>query len=513
MATGVLLAAMMVMAVASGHAHRLSRLHIAEADRDTATRHHQRVARLVLETESQREDRDIPPQRRWPGPTTVASVEAQLAEFHVTLPPAVGGWLAANRGDASTHRFSHRAGERFSPFVHTATGRVTGGLFPEQSLENPTAWLIDTFDVTFVIVYILPLVILALTYDIVSGEREAGTLGLVASQPIRVATWLWARLLARALLCAFAVLPPMVAAAVVGAPPSWSAALVTVTAAMAIVVIYAAFWFAAAMAVNVAGGSSATNALVMAGAWLLLVAVVPAGVDLASRALRDPGLRAAFADRERRLSLIVNPQVDAAMAAINQIRRERWSAWPLSLMAASDHPSFTEPLDVPEAGPLIATLRRGQPHWPEALSANELTRALAEYRRMQMEDGLAPLVAALDADAARQRRVSALAALASPAAVAQVLLDDWAGVSERRHRAFMAQLDAFLRARSEWFAAKALQSGIVSSTEIAALEPFRFVDESTMARLRHSVTGMVGLLVPLLLVLIRATRRTALPIH
>ena len=44
---------------------------------------------------------------------------------------------------------------------------------------------------------------------------------------------------------------------------------------------WGAFWFAAAIAVNSRRGTSARNALLLTGAWLLLVVLIPGGVGVA----------------------------------------------------------------------------------------------------------------------------------------------------------------------------------------------------------------------------------------
>jgi ABC-2 type transport system permease protein len=44
------------------------------------------------------------------------------------------------------------------------------------------------FDLAFVILYLYPLLILSLGYNLVSGEKEAGTLALTLSQPVALRT-------------------------------------------------------------------------------------------------------------------------------------------------------------------------------------------------------------------------------------------------------------------------------------------------------------------------------------
>ena len=61
-----------------------------------------------------------------------------------------------------------------------------GGAWDERlhrNLENPLRLLFGRFDAAFVILFLLPIAILILSYNQLSGERELGTLPLLGCQP------------------------------------------------------------------------------------------------------------------------------------------------------------------------------------------------------------------------------------------------------------------------------------------------------------------------------------------
>ena len=64
-------------------------------------------------------------------------------------------------------------------------------------VENPLNLMVGRFDLAFVVIYLLPLLVLALSYNVLSEEREQGTLALTLSQPVSarsvVAAKLWFR--------------------------------------------------------------------------------------------------------------------------------------------------------------------------------------------------------------------------------------------------------------------------------------------------------------------------------
>ena len=65
--------------------------------------------------------------------------------------------------------------------------RVSSRLDPLRdrydTLESPRALALGHLDLVFVLVHLLPLLIFALGYDLVSGERERGTLPLLLVSP------------------------------------------------------------------------------------------------------------------------------------------------------------------------------------------------------------------------------------------------------------------------------------------------------------------------------------------
>lgn len=64
---------------------------------------------------------------------------------------------------------------------------------PENPLHAATGW----FDIAFVVTFLLPLMVFAFGYDVLSGERERGTLALVLAQPITPFALLVTKLAAR----------------------------------------------------------------------------------------------------------------------------------------------------------------------------------------------------------------------------------------------------------------------------------------------------------------------------
>lgn len=144
----------------------------------------------------------------------------------------------------------------------------------ESDTANPEMALGGTFDFAFVLVYLLPLVAIALVHDLVSGEREAGRLSLVlatASAPIRM----WGRrVLLRYGLVLFAILLPFAVGCSVAGVPVLQALAVALVA-----MLYAAFWFGVFAFLAARVHSSAVAAMAMFAVWLGLTLLLPTAAN------------------------------------------------------------------------------------------------------------------------------------------------------------------------------------------------------------------------------------------
>ncbi len=159
-----------------------------------------------------------------------------------------------------------------------------------EQAENPLKMLIGNFDLAFVVVYLLPLFILALSFNLISSEKESGVLGLLLSQPISLRTLLLAKITLRVVLIFGAILSfILLSIFIAGVDGSEPGAISKLILWLFVDTIYGAFWFALALVVNALGKTSAANAVILASFWLLLVLLIPAAsAFVAKRIYRSP---------------------------------------------------------------------------------------------------------------------------------------------------------------------------------------------------------------------------------
>ncbi len=144
----------------------------------------------------------------------------------------------------------------------------------ESESVNPELAAAGRFDFAFVLVYLAPLFVIALMHDLVSGEREAGRLRLIASLPVPGARLWWRRIGLRFALVLTALLLPFGVGAATAGVPLPAALLVA-----GVVALYLAFWFGVSALVAASVRASSTGAAVLLAVFVVLTLVLPTLVN------------------------------------------------------------------------------------------------------------------------------------------------------------------------------------------------------------------------------------------
>lgn len=149
----------------------------------------------------------------------------------------------------------------------------------ENEAANPELALPGRFDLAFVVVYLAPLVLIALLHDLWSGEREAGRFFALAALP-QANRRLWlSRVLVRVAGVLVALLVPFaVGALLAGTTPMRGLAFAGLIALVCL------FWTGVILLVARRSTGSAVNAASLAAIWFALTLVAPAAANLAINA-------------------------------------------------------------------------------------------------------------------------------------------------------------------------------------------------------------------------------------
>lgn len=373
------------------------------------------------------------------------------------MPPAATGALSIGQSDLYPYYFkiSTNSKETFAN---------------NDEIENPVHLLAGRFDLAFVIVYLLPLMILAFSYNLVSAEKEAGTLALTLSQPVTLSRVVLAKAGLRALfILALATLVPLAGVVAGGVDVAAEGVLPRLLLWIVVTGVYGLFWFGLAIVVNAAGKSSATNAIVLASAWLLIVLLIPAILNLAVNSAYPVPSRVEM--------------IQAIRTAGDEATRQGSQVLARYL---EDHPELA-PARGGDSAPDFATL---------LIAVNDATERKV---RPVLEDFERQV-------ASRQAMVDDLRYV-SPAITAQLAFNDLAGSSSQRYRHFLSQVDDYHLRWREFFVPRIMARQKIAVADLDRLPAFEFREEETGAVARRVQAGVLGILLPGLALLVPALQR------
>lgn len=198
---------------------------------------------------------------RWQNPESPIAIGNYYPRV-AAMDPIDMGFLAVGQSDIFTHYV-----------MPTVSGDDFALSFTEMT--SPIQLLFGSFDLMFVVIYLLPLIIIAFSYNVLSEEKERGTLRLIASQPISIRKWVLQKLALRLFWMTLIII--IVSAIVFSLYANVSIA--NFISFLTLVFCYMLFWFSLAFAINVSIANSAKNALSLLGLWIVFVLLIPSVIS------------------------------------------------------------------------------------------------------------------------------------------------------------------------------------------------------------------------------------------
>ena len=359
----------------------------------------------------------------------------------VILPPAPLGPLAIGQTDLLPGRY-------------LVTARGAHNFLGSAGIDNPLRLALGNFDVAFVIVWLLPLAVIALTFNLVSGERERGVLAIAAAAGSDLTRFIAAKCLIRALVLLAALWASLLLAALAGGLALGSGAVLMLWLVWGVTAtLYGAFWFALAVWVNTRGLASDLNASVLTAAWLLFVVLAPALTNLAATTVFAAPSRVALTTALR----------EATEAADKRAAGERDKYF-------FDHPGA-----------------RGQD-----MDMSDYYRSVARSER-QVSAAMLPLLAGFDQQAGRQQQLVGRLQYLSPGTLAYEVLTSLAGSDGARHRQLRAAALDFHGGWRDFFESRLLAAKPLDAADYARMPVFAFSEPAPAALLRRNLAPLLAL--------------------
>jgi ABC-2 type transport system permease protein len=473
-----------------------------------------RARRAIEENEQQAKAKGEPLEPARIGPRHPLTALIRLSEFQVGLPPLSLAPLGSDQSELYPATYKYRwSDDDFVPSLPTTEARSLGGLLPERPVDNPLKWLLGRFDLGFVVLYLYPLVILALSFNLLAAERESGALALLLSQPIRLRTLVQGKVAVRAALISLvAVLLPALAIYLSQKLIGLETSVVRLLLWMFAVSVSGLFWFGLAVWVNARHHSAARNALTLFVGWMVITILIPALGSLLAQTFFPAPTGAAIAETERAARFETQSSISGR---INRITDEMGNRYPIiegkeETLERYRHALFIDLVEIPTESGILNRFLQQHPEIPRQVTVNQLRQIGRQARNEFIEQTLAPLLALRHRQQQRQQRLLSFFSWLSPALALQKAVSGLAGADRARHERFLDQLDRYIRGLNNRLLPRIYRHESVRAADLETLGAFAF-NEETNAQLIRRLLPELALLtaLPLLISLFvsRALRR------
>lgn len=312
-------------------------------------------------------------------------------------------------------------------------------LFHTAEIENASVLYNGHFDIGFVLVFILPLLVIAITYNIASFDKEHGTMGLLLSGSTSFKQIVTARFLFRGLVLYFStILLLIIGIAVTGNFSAFFTLQFWIL--LLIIALYIAFWCAVSLWVNSYQKSSSFNASILASLWLILVVLLPGFIKEFSTKIHPmPSKIALIAERREVADSIRNKSNEA----LNQFME--------------DHPDL---VPNPNADKRI---KNAIDRFSVDVAVNEKMKPMEDQFERQLEN---------------QETTIEHYRFLSPAVMMQKMVDYLSGNSKERYSEFTSQLNDFREQYRTFFAKKIFEAEKFKSTDYDQIPKAHFVEKN-----------------------------------
>lgn len=327
--------------------------------------------------------------------------------------------LAIGQSDLYTHQIKISSREDLATLTFT-------------EMSNPVQLLFGNFDLVFVLTYLIPLIIIAFTYNLQSQELESGRLKLLASNPIDPRMWLLQRYITRFLsLCLILALAVLFTLLLLKVPFNLRLAGMILLAFG-----YAFFWFAVSFVVNVFGTSSSKNAVILLSLWIVLVLIIPAAVNQTSGTLYPTPSRVVLLNEIRQMKSDLSKEQDKVLAEYLR-----------------NHPELARNEGENRFG-----------YWQGFFASQDM-----------MEQSLSPLVEQFDEQVREQQNWVNTWRFLSPAILFQTSFIELAGTSSRQYNDFKQQVKDFTIDWRGYFMPMVFENRMLVSDDLETLPRFEYV--------------------------------------
>jgi len=342
-------------------------------------------------------------------------------------------------------------------------------LFARYELEDPVSLRLGAFDLSKAILFVLPLVLIALCFEVLSSDRDARRQGLLVANNASIPGIFWSRLLIRAgsALGLMLVISLSLFFAQAG-DTAWAHRLPYFGLWMLSAMLYGLFWTALIGFVASRNRRGEVNALLLLLSWAALTLILPAGALAVVETLYPLPSRVALLAESREIEI----QTELEAPRITQ-------------RFLIDHPET--PVD------------------PSSTMPDYFRTAF--FVTSAVDRATKPLLDRIEITMAQRQATLARLGFLSPVITMQGVFNDIAGTSSERHLRYMAAARALKAAYAKRAAPYIVAGRRLPVEETANLPVFHLENDSPAILLRRNWRVLLFLAAASSVLCVLASRR------
>ena len=341
-----------------------------------------------------------------------------------------------------------------------------------RELVSPIEQVFGQLDLAFIWVYLLPLIIIVISFNALSAEKESGRLAIIASQPIKLPSWIFVKNVVRLFsVILLTILFTAILLLVFGV------AVFTHVAEFChlslLLFLYAAFWFLTSITINLLGHSSGRSLIILCCIWVVFVFLIPSVVNQVGRELHPIPSRLEIVNHHQRVYNEMEDNLEEELNTLFELHPD----W------ASDDP-ITKDLS-------------NSTGW----NINYLAKQyLAQAKHQPVSQDYEKRVDTRNAWLNRYR-------VFSPAMILQSALTDMAGSSTRYYRSFLKQAQQYAKGYRQFVFKRLFTNHPFTSQDIRNLQTFEFDQEQIPESTVQNMLALMVYLISLSFVILILGRR------
>jgi ABC-2 type transport system permease protein len=308
-----------------------------------------------------------------------------------------------------------------------------------SELSNPVQLLFGNFDLAFICIYLLPLLVLSFSYNMLSYEKELGSLRLTAAQPVSLYTWLFSKMTLRFIIVLGVVIISISLALIINGVSLISAGTDLLKLYLTLIA-YTFFWFIASFLVNLFGWSSGKNAVTLVSIWVVVVLLLPSVINQMANTLHPVPSR------------------------INMLHEYRVASAEADQKSEENLKSYYH--DHPDLAPRDSVTQNQYSWWLKYFASADMTRNTVK-----------PVLDQFNIALAKQQEWVDGFRFSSPAILLQNSMNELAGTSPKHYADFREQVITFSETWRSYFLPRMFNNENMKSEDIASLPDFHYQTE------------------------------------